>query len=126
MLSIIFVLISILAVNINANTKPNPPPPPSLNSKKNLKLKLLDLLVFNNEDCYENYFKYVKPMQYENKNNKIDISFIDYLEYWWDSEESIDELIRKVCRNIEEKKLIKIINYQNNKLSEFSKIKMLI
>lgn len=124
MLSIIVVLITILVTN--ANTNLNPPPPPSLNSKQNLKLKLLDLLVFNNEDCYANYFKYVKPTHYENKNNKIDISFIDYLEYWWDSEESFDELIRKVCKNIEEKKLIKIINYQNNKLSEFSKIKMLI
>lgn len=124
MLSIIVVLISILVVNSNADH--SSVITPNLNSKQNLKLKLLDLLVFNNEDCYANYFKYVKPMQYENKNNKIDISFTDYLEYWWDSEESIDELIKKVCKNIEEKKLIKIINYQNNKLAEFSKIKMFI
>lgn len=122
MLLIIVVLISILAVNANSN----PSPVPNLNSKQNLKLKLLDLLFFNNEDCYANYFKYIKPTQYENKNNKIDISFIDYLEYWWDSTESMEDLIKKVCKNIEEKKLVKIINYQNNKLLEFSKIKMLI
>ena len=109
MLLIIVVLICIISLYANPDYNQN-----------------LKLFVLNNTDCYINYFKYIKPTQYENKNNKIDISFIDYLEYWWDSVISIEELIDKVCIIIEEKKMIKIINYQNNRLSELLKIKMLI
>jgi len=99
MLSIIVVFILIITTNYGFNSDPTSTP--NFNSKKNLKL-----LVFNNENCYANYFKYVKPTHYENKNNKIYISFTDYLEYWWDSEESMEELIKKVCKIIDEKKMI--------------------
>lgn len=83
MLLILSIFISILAVKASF--------------EKNLKL-----LNFNNTQCYKDYFKYAKPTH---NKNELDVSFIDYLEYWWDSVETEEELLLKTCRIIEIKKI---------------------
>jgi hypothetical protein len=59
--------------------------------------------------CLEHYNQYVKPIQDKTNSNSIenvedimflennDITFENYLEYWWNLEESEDELLNRVC-----------------------------
>lgn len=58
--------------------------------------------------CLEHYNKYVKPIQdksefLEESYNKNDISFNYYLEYWWNLEESDEQLLIRVCNYISNK-----------------------
>lgn len=48
-----------------------------------------------NTKCLDHYDKYVEPIQ---SMNVIDsISFDEYLEYWWNLEETDNELVERVC-----------------------------
>jgi len=70
--------------------------------------------------CLEHYNQYVKPIQDKTNLNSIenvedktflhetnikdnDITFENYLEYWWNLEESEDELLNRVCYYINKK-----------------------
>ena len=63
-------------------------------------------LNFNNIDiqidikCLNHYSKYVQPSHNNDNNN---ITFSEYLEYWWNLEESEEELTNRVCNYIYEK-----------------------
>jgi hypothetical protein len=51
--------------------------------------------------CLEHYNKYVEPVQnVKNNENNENTSFGDYLEYWWNLEESDEELISRICQHI--------------------------
>ena len=58
--------------------------------------------------CLEHYNLYVKPIQDKTKSNddsiiSHEINFEDYLEYWWNLEESEIELLNRVCDYINNK-----------------------
>jgi hypothetical protein len=68
-------------------------------------LNLNKLNITENNDCYLHYNKYVKPYQLKHHNTRYiednnSISFFSYLEYWWNMEESEEELYNKVCKHI--------------------------
>ena len=50
--------------------------------------------------CLEFYNKYVEPTQnIKNEDRRLSsrVLFDEYLEYWWNSEETDKELIKRVC-----------------------------
>jgi hypothetical protein len=49
--------------------------------------------------CIQHYNEYVKPKQTNNQLNE-NVSFQDYLEYWWNLEESEEELLDRICKYI--------------------------
>ena len=61
--------------------------------------KSINFLVLSNknEECLYNYDKFVKNKIEKNTN------FDEYLEYWWDLEESDDNLLNRICKYIEDK-----------------------
>ena len=90
-----------------------------MNDKYYLK-NYVDNLELNNNistkyyDCVEHFNKYVKPIQNKkNELNQKEITFIDYLEYWWDSEETEEQLLNKVCKYINNKYPKKKIRIRN-------------
>jgi len=44
---------------------------------------------FSKKNCYDTYINYLS------KHHKV--SFEEYTEYWWDTEETLEELQRRVC-----------------------------
>ena len=64
----------------------------------NKKLNLSSLNIDGmNDKCFSHYIKYVQ-INHCKKNETT--SFYDYLEYFWDLEESEEELYNKVCNKI--------------------------
>jgi hypothetical protein len=63
--------------------------------------KKLDLSLLNidklNDKCYYHYIKHVQ-INHSKKNKTT--SFYDYLEYFWDLEESEEELYERICKKI--------------------------
>jgi hypothetical protein len=53
-----------------------------------------------NDDCLYHYLNFVQYTQ--SKNNEIP-TFEYYLEYWWNGQETEEELLFKVCRYMFEK-----------------------
>ena len=69
------------------------------------KLDLKKLNITEENNCYLHYNKYVKPHQLKHHHltyvrDESTVSFFSYLEYWWNTEESEEELYNKVCSNI--------------------------
>lgn len=58
-------------------------------------LELKDILVKYN-DCHNFYIKNVYPIQSKNSN----VSFEDYLEYWWDTRETSEILVQRICKQM--------------------------
>ena len=90
----------------------------SKHKNKNLNYINLQYIIENKYfKCLEHYNKYVKPIQDKTKLNyienventiflnekNINITFENYLEYWWNLEESEDELLNRVCIYINKK-----------------------
>ena len=70
--------------------------------------------------CLEHYNQYVKPIQDKTTIQNVEdstllyesnITFENYLEYWWNSEESEDELLNRVCNYINNKYPKKYIRF---------------
>jgi hypothetical protein len=69
------------------------------------KFDLNKLNITDENNCYLHYNKYVKPHQLKNHqvryiDDESTTSFFSYLEYWWNTEESEEELYNKVCKYI--------------------------
>jgi len=58
-------------------------------------LQLKDILVKYN-DCHNFYIKNVYPIQSKNSN----VSFEDYLEYWWNGNENSEILLQRICKQM--------------------------
>jgi len=93
-----------------------------LKNKKNNYFTLQNSIETKYFKCLEHYNQYVKPIQDKNsithehnepiedstllyKSNIKDngVTFENYLEYWWNLEESEDDLLNKVCDFINNK-----------------------
>jgi hypothetical protein len=67
-----------------------------------IKIKRMNFTEISLRDkkCLEFYNKYVEPTQNiknEDKKKLSHVTFDEYLEYWWNSEETDKELIKRVC-----------------------------
>jgi hypothetical protein len=51
----------------------------------------------NNSECMGYYLKYIQPIQNKNMYN---VTFEEYIEYWWNREESKEELVDRICYDI--------------------------
>ena len=101
-----------------------------LSKKRNINYNTL----YNNIEtkyfkCFQHYNEYVKPIQDKTNLNSVEnieedstflhktnikdngITFENYLEYWWNSEESEDELLNRVCNYIQNKYPKKYIRF---------------
>lgn len=58
-------------------------------------LYLKDTLIYYSE-CNDYYIKKVYAIQSKNSH----VSFEDYLEYWWDTQESPENLLQRICKKI--------------------------
>ena len=65
-------------------------------TNKKLDLSLLNIDKFTDK-CYYHYIKHVQ-INHSKKNKTT--SFYDYLEYFWDLEESEEELYNRICNKI--------------------------
>jgi hypothetical protein len=51
----------------------------------------------NNSECINYYLKYIQPIQNKDIYN---VTFEEYIEYWWNHEESKEDFINKICCDI--------------------------
>ena len=58
-------------------------------------LKLNDILP-KYKDCHNFYMKKVYPIQSKRKA----VLFEEYLEYWWNTEESSENLLKRICQEM--------------------------
>ena len=58
-------------------------------------LELKDILVKYN-DCHDFYIQNVYSIQSKNSH----VSFEDYLEYWWDTRETSEILVERICKQM--------------------------
>ncbi len=71
--------------------------------KSTISIDFNNITVEINANCLDHYNKYVKSTQIGESNQYDDVTFNEYLEYWWNLEETEEELIERVCGHIYEK-----------------------
>jgi hypothetical protein len=64
-----------------------------VNAKKSLFLH--DVLV-KYQECTNYYIKNIQPLHSKHKN----VTFEEYLEYWWDTEETANSLLNRICKKM--------------------------
>jgi len=77
MMLIIYIIFIVMVFKVNA---------------QNNYMNFTDIATYNTE-CKNHYDKYVLPYQERHDN----VPFDEYLEYWWNLDESDQELVERVC-----------------------------
>lgn len=67
---------------------------------KDVNYLMLDTIPTKYSGCVEYYDKYVTNINNENNNKTKNISFKEYLEYWWNLNETKEELLDRICKYI--------------------------